>query len=463
MTFPVTKSILKHSWLGVGLVFLPAASFSAETVLGSYGQTQLQVDTGDAVMTTCLQFIANGDGNASTGSSNLFTTCGKMVHSAVELSGGPNLGLSLGITSDELAVSLQQIATEEFAATQSMASEISNNQVNTAMGRLANLRSGVKGLSLAGNYPSTAPNTFYHSTGMAAGDDMSPLGMFVTGQYTTGDRDDTDRTDAFDFDGYSLTVGLDYKMSHNLILGGALTYHDIDSDFDKTPTVSGGDIDSDGWGVIFYGSWYNDNLYVDGMLGFGQSDYDIKRNVFIPTNNNVAGISEVAKADTDSDDFTASIGVGYDIASGNMTISPNARLTYVKVDVDGYREKGLPTSGLNLDVDGEDWDSLTSVIGAQLSWNISQDYGVLVPQVSAGWVHEFENDDQEFTATYIFDPRKIVMRARTDKPDRNYFEAGIGVSAVLKGGMQVFANYDTVLGFDDLDQHIFSLGARWEF
>ena len=52
---------------------------------------------------------------------------------------GPT-GDSLGLSADELAFALQQIATEEFGATQSMANEISSGRMQAIMTRLLELR-----------------------------------------------------------------------------------------------------------------------------------------------------------------------------------------------------------------------------------------------------------------------------------------------------------------------------------
>jgi len=462
----------KTKLLCLGLLLTPySTSFaSAQTNLGSLGQTQLQQDTGDAVQLTCGGFIAAG---TVPGTTPLFDTCRAMVHSGNEITGSGPTRDSLGLTPDELAASLQQIATEEFAATQSMASEISNNQMNTSLTRIADLRSGSRGFSFVGLFPQQMqngnsavnqnPRWIQPVTGSGAGDNWAKLGGFLTATYGTGDRDSTERTNGFDYDSISLTGGLDYRINSNVILGAALSYHEIDSDFDTKPTVAGGDVDSDGWGGFLYGTYYTDNAYFDATLGYGQSDYDTRRNIIIPSNTGIAPINETAKGSTDSNDYSASIGAGYDIVNNALTYGPYARLSYLSVDVDNYSEKGADASGLNLNVEGQKWKSLTSVLGAQFSYSMSQNFGVLIPRGNIGWIHEYDNDKQVFTATYVADPRQNILKASTNSPDRNYFELGLGVSAVLKSGVQIYANYDTILGFDDLTEHLLSVGGRWEF
>jgi len=350
------------------------------------------------------------------------------------------------------------------------------NQAGNVITRLVELRRNVRGFSLAGlHYPGKTQTLAADTPDLYAGGGQrggaasadqpgGRLGAFINGSYSTGDRDDTVWTNEFDFDTYGLTGGVDYRFTDNLVFGLALSYHDVDADFDEKPTVSGGSVDADGWGGFLYGTWYADRFYVDALAGYAKTDYDTKRDIFIPNNNDpTQNINETAKGSPDSDDYTVGIGAGYTLGSGALSYGPYARLTYYEVDIDDYQEKGAEASGLNLKVDGQDWESLTTVLGAQVSYAISQNFGVIVPQGQVGWVHEFENDSEEFTAVYVDDPRQNELRAETNDPDRDYFEVGLGVSAVFKGGTQAFIYYDTVLGFDDLTDHIVTVGGRMEF
>ena len=118
---------------------------AAETNLGGYGQTQLQQDTGDAVQFTCGGFVAAG---TQPGTVPLFDTCRAMVHTANELTGTGPTADSLGLSEDELAASLQQIATEEFGSTESMATEISTDKTANVITRLNDIRGGAHGVNV---------------------------------------------------------------------------------------------------------------------------------------------------------------------------------------------------------------------------------------------------------------------------------------------------------------------------
>ncbi|MEM6485689.1 MAG: autotransporter outer membrane beta-barrel domain-containing protein [Pseudomonadota bacterium] len=446
-------------------IVVPLTTHAQDTTLGGFGETQLQQNTGDSVQRTCGGFVASG----ADPSIPLFATCRAMVHTANDLAdnGGPSRD-SLGLTSDELAASLQQIATEEFAATSSMASEMTHTRLDPVVNRLIELRNGARGFSVAGLYPEnedeSIAQTGWQALGGAAagGEPGGPLGGFANINYGTGDRDSTSRTDQFDYDSVNLVAGLDYRVSDSFVIGFSVNYYDVSADFGTGPTVSGGGIDTDGIGGSVYGSFYSGNFYLDLIAGIAESNYDIERSILIPSNTSISSISATARAGTDSTDVTAGVGLGYNFQNGALDWGPYLRITYLSVDVDGYEESGAESVGLNLRVDGQEWESLTATLGAQFNYAISQDFGVIVPYVRAGFVRQFENDSVGTTAVYIDDPRANELIAFTDDPDETYAELSIGLSAIFKGGMQGFLTYDTLIGFGDLSTNVFTLGLRFE-
>ncbi len=450
-------------------------AYDPQTPLGRIGQTALQQQTGDAVNIVCPQLGALPSRSAAQ--QDLFDRCGNMVGNAFQIEGinRAPLAKSLGLTPDQLAAAVQTVANEELASTKTMATDISAAQVNSAIARLSSIRSGVR-FSVAGlaiddfdAYAALDPRLQGQAggTGGAAGDSLDgKWGFFITGNYGFGNRDGTPREDAFDYDRWGLTAGADYRVTDNLVLGGMVGYSNINSDFDTTPTVAGGGVDADAWGLGLYGTYYIDNFYVDGLVSWNQTSYDIDRRIYLPIGADPGTVAvqetdRMAKGSTDSSDWTASLGAGMDFNRDNLSYGPFARLTYAQADVDGYSESGA--FGLNLTVDDQNWESLTSVLGARISAALSQSWGVLVPQARLGWVHEFKNDSQTFTAFYTVDPQQNPLLALTDDPDRDYMELGIGVSAVMPGGLQAFLDYQTLLAQEYLTDNIFTLGVRAAF
>lgn len=107
--------------------------------------------------------------------------------------------------------------------------------------------------------------------------------------------------------------------------------------------------------------------------------------------------------------------------------------------------------------------SLTTNLGVFASVAISTDWGILLPQVSAEWVHEFEDDQRTITFRFVEDPGSTLFVFQNDPPDRNYANVGGGVVAVLPGGFLPFVSYVAQVGYEDQFKQTVTFGLRYEF
>ena len=296
-------------------------------------------------------------------------------------------------------------------------------------------------------------------------------GTFINTTLALGNKEETAREPGFDLDALSMVAGLDYRLSDSFILGLSLAYSRLDSELER----GGGDVERDGFGVGLYSTWYQGDFYVDFLAGVAAGQYDLLRNVGYSVANKSGGttiVDQAFTADTDATDVTLALGGGYAWSFGGFGLTPFVQATYLHSDIDGYREslRGSNTSpgfGLALAVEDQEVKSLTSNVGVNLTKNINASWGVLTPYLRADWEHEYLNDSRDIVAGFaVVDPaydalNRIIIP--TDDPDRDYFNLGLGLSAVLPGGLQGFLDYSTVLGYNDLELHQFVVGLRWEF
>jgi uncharacterized protein with beta-barrel porin domain len=472
----------RRVWTGAtaGLVTVLGFMLSAtgqghadDLINGDLQGTTLQVNTGIGVQTACGGFLANPDETRTSLESALFTRCGEMVHTFRSLRGqdnaDPDLVLESITTEEELAAALQQIAGEETLSPGSMATEAARDQFTGIAARLAALRVGAMGFTIAGlpstpadpsNYATTldVPATSPVRGGAASADQpelVKDLGGFVNLVGGLGDKDATDLEDGFDYNAAGITAGVDYRVSDRLVLGVAFGYNSVQTDFDERGTVTGGGIDNDNYAASLYGSYSAQDYYIDGIVTYGWSDYDMRRRVYYDVQN------KVATADTESDQYSLAVGAGYEAHKGALSFGPQVRVSYLNLDIDGYEESGAEE--LNLAVDDQEVESLTTAVGGQVAYTISHKLAVIRPFATAEWHHEFDDDSQVISTHYVNDPRQHILELQTDDPDRNYFLVGAGISGVLPGGAQASLSYDTVLGLDDVTSHTFTLAARLEF
>lgn len=387
---------------------------------------------------------------------------------------------------------IQQLASEEIATQATGSIEASTKNIGT---RLAAARAGITGINLQrfslglDNQPFTPlpPPTLVASLlPFAAVGSAIPaksegifrrLGIFVNGNFAFGDKDPTRNESGFEFTSAGVTVGADYRLTDNFILGVALNYQATDHDLDDTLTINqqtlssvpGGGIDTQIFNVSLYGTFYIQKFYIDSIITLGWSDYDIRRIIRYDNQHNGAGetvpVDQVATANTDGNQFSFSFGLGYDFTLGGLTVGPYARINYLIVNIDGYRESidnTDPGFGWALAFRDQDADSLLSVIGAQASYAISTGFGVILPQVRFEWNHEFANDRRTITANFVADPERQPIRFTTDAPDRNFLVLGAGLAVTLPHGWSAFGDYEALLALEDFSRHAFTVGVRKE-
>ncbi|MDX1654530.1 MAG: autotransporter outer membrane beta-barrel domain-containing protein [Candidatus Competibacteraceae bacterium] len=455
-------------WFGMALTLTAGPTVAQETTLGSFGRTQLQIDTGDAVQRVCGGFARQEVIADTPAKRDLFAVCRSMVHTANELADSQGATRdSLGITAEALAFALQQVASEETIAPATALTDTSFGQLNQVFSRLVALRGGAAGLSLGsldiefGGERVNLAQLLDTGGGAGDGNDWGRLGAFINGHLGFGEVDATDRQDGFDYDLQAIVAGADYRLSDQAVLGAAVSYSNLDSDFEQSSTVAGGGVEADGYSLSLYGTWYRDEIYLSGVLGYGRTDFDLERRIIIPSQTMVAGVDRTARSETDSDQWLLSLSAGYEQNDGALTYGPYLRVDYLDAEIDGYNEQGA--LGLNLTVDDFEVESLVGTLGGRFSYAISRSFGVVVPQARVEWHHEFQNDSQTIEARYLNDPQNILLAVETENPDRNYFSLGLGVSGVFPNGLQAFADYEATVGQEDVEDHLVTAGVRWEF
>lgn len=450
--------------------------FVASNNLGRINGTELQQRTGNSVQAVCGGFLGEDSAEMESRTElqgRLFARCGEMVHTnnRIQDNGGP-VARDLGINETELNAALQSIAGEEIAAAGSLATESAIGQSNSINTRFTAILSRVTKLQVSSLNPQgsngllvASDESFSAGGGNAGDDDFTsgiPLGLFVNVIGGTADRDVTDGEDGFDADASGVTVGGEYRVKSNLVVGLAVGLENTDVDFRTSATVAGGGLESDQTNVTAYGLYFKGNSYVDVALGFGSGTYDLERRITIPDSTSATGtFNDTAIASTDSSSVRFSVGVGTESTNGIFTGAPFARLSYLNLDIDGYEESGAEE--LNLNVRSQSIDSVALGLGARILATISTSRAIVLPQVSVEWVHEYSDSRRQIVSSYVHDPRGNLLTLVTDSPDRDYATVGFGVSAVFRGGFQAFAEVKSLLTLKDIDQTILAGGLRYEF
>lgn len=373
------------------------------------------------------------------------------------------------VTLDEDGNQLRQIAWEENAAISTLSVETSNGQLGNLGARLSALRQGAAlGFDLRGlalnidgqtiRGPFLASIEEGATTTQQISNPNNRFGLFLTGTVSFGDKDGTRQENSFDFDTIGITGGVDYRVSDNVIMGLALGYASMDADFDAFDD----EVEVDGFSASFYSTYYMKDFYVDFIASGGSNDYETTRNVVLDVNNDGnVDFGGTAKGDTDGTQFNVGLGVGYEYKVAGAILGPYAQVNYFNADIDGFTETGADP--LNLEIGDQNIESLISVVGGQASYTIRTELVDLVPQVRAEWWHEFENNSRSIQASFAADPDDVTKIIPTNDPDRDYFNVGVGLVGVFSEDATAFLEYQTVLGLEDVTNHIVRAQLRVNF
>lgn len=281
------------------------------------------------------------------------------------------------------------------------------------------------------------------------------LGVYVNGEFSKGQRINTGRELGYDADNAGLTIGADYRLTDQFLMGAAFGYADDKSQF----KLNRGQLLNRGYSGSIYGSYsVTDNFFVDGIFTYTHNDYDSERRLKFPSAGKyVLGSSY---SDHQGDQQRLSAGAGYQWPMGPWTLGLNARSEYGRVNIDPYAESG--ETPYNLRFDKQFQQSVLSSLGWQVNYVYSTPWAVLQPQLNLDWWHEFMNNSRTILA-YKANGPAYPGKIRTNDPDRDYLTLRAGVSAVFAHGLSSFMQYETLLEnrYDTL--HTARVGVRWDF
>ncbi len=455
---------LRHSAVVIAYIFAVSSANAATTdatdttvstkaaptnsiLAATPGLTSLQQVTGAGVQKVC-GLLTPISSSLQGAQQDLFNQCRAMVQTGNQIQGTGATTDSLGLNSAGLGSALQNVATEEMATPSKISTNTLSGQVSTINSHLLNLHK----LNLGGG----------------SGDDDGSLlskriSTFMNGVGGFGDIKATTQENAANFNNAGVILGADYRITDRFLTGLAFGYTHIGADYQTNIDVAGGSTDADVYNLSLFSTYDIEDFYVDGSFTYGWSNYDVSRRVVVLSNNSssTGGANSVATSNPNGDQYSAALGLGYNFHRAALNMSPVVRVNYFHGQIDSYSEQGA--FGLNLDVNKQNFESLQSSLGGQISYAFSQSFGVITPQASFSWNHEFMNDSRNITARYSADPNFISFNAVTNSPDRDFVILGAGVSSVLQGGVQLLFNYQTLLGYDRVTSHGFTGGVRLEF
>jgi outer membrane autotransporter protein len=291
------------------------------------------------------------------------------------------------------------------------------------------------------------------------------LGVFVTGTLRRGTQSDGDAEAGFDFKNTGFTAGADYRLGTSYVLGVAAGYGKSTTRFDD----SGGRLDAKHTSFSLYGSYFTERFHLDWQAGFGHETYDLGRDINYDSSSLSVGCNGVScsvgtSGDTSAHEYNFAVSSGYSFNRAAWEFGPTVELDYHHVSVAGFDESG--PSGLDLSVHGMSTASLVSKLGGTASYAWKTAWCVVLPQLSARYLHEFQNSARaelmNFAADTLPGASDRAFAVYTEQPDRNYFDWKASVLFQFPYGISGFVNYGGLVGLRNISAKELNVGLRLE-
>ena len=289
------------------------------------------------------------------------------------------------------------------------------------------------------------------------------LNVFISADYEHFQKQTTRFEPAYKNYIWRGAIGADYLLD-GVTIGGALRYAHDNGKFGGSGSPG---FETNAYGLVVYSHYVPaDNAFVSGSFGYMRQNFDIERAVFFDPDGTgdptiPPAFLGITRGKPNGNEFQVQVNGGYDFRSESITVGPILGVNYLYDDIDNYHERG--NTGLELKYSDMEEQSLTSRLGAQGSIAISTTFGVIVPQVTGEYVHEFMDPQRKTEFRFVEDAAKVRFRFQNDKPDRDYFEVGAGVVLQLADGIAPFVSFRTLLGYNQYASRQVTAGARFEF
>lgn len=262
----------------------------------------------------------------------------------------------------------------------------------------------------------------------------------------------------------TLTVGADYRLTANTILGAALSFTDSQTKYGS----SNSELDSQMFNLIAYSSFYIKQLWIDVSASYGINKFDQDRNIVCsgPGAGSATCIAWQNTYESDYDGSTASLnlGVGYDFSLQAWTLSPFIQWSGGQNSTDSYQETAATASSSTalLEIDKQKRYFSTVSSGTYIRYVINTKKAVLIPTLRLSASHELKDDPTNISGRLLGASNGDFVLT-TNAADSTYATIGLGLSFQLQNGNSGFFDIETTEAYENLDQYKATFGWRWEF
>jgi autotransporter-associated beta strand protein len=269
-------------------------------------------------------------------------------------------------------------------------------------------------------------------------------GFFVTGLGEFTNVDSTPNANGYDVNTGGITLGVDYRVTSYFAVGllGGYAHNNVN-------LTGGGNIDVNGGTFGAYATLFGDGFYLDAAVTGGPNGYDTHRTALVGS----------ASGSTEGADLNVVVSAGYDWKYGNFSIGPTASFEFGYVGLDGFSETG---SLAPLKFPDQNTESEITTFGAKATYQWKIGNILLIPQVSAGWQHEYGSVAYQVVAGFA-SGAGTSFTVNGPAIGRDSLLIGAGVSMIWSDRISTYVFYDGDVARTNYDSHTVTGGFRITF
>ncbi len=246
-------------------------------------------------------------------------------------------------------------------------------------------------------------------------------GLWINGMIGGGDTARHAGNAGFDVDNWSLTGGVDYRLTEALFLGVAGGYSRLSSTFD-----GGRDrLEGDTHALHLYGGFSGaSGLSLDGSVSWVRSRFDLERYLPGPGSRDLRQLDSLAKGSPDAAQRAAALGVTWYVQSDIWTVAPTLQYQWIDTRMDAFEESG--TSIFRLAYARQDLVTRSLSGGLYGDLTLATGVGSFRPYGRALWYANSGTGARNLLAEFAEGgaPMNAVMAA---EPDRSYATVELGL------------------------------------
>jgi outer membrane autotransporter protein len=269
-------------------------------------------------------------------------------------------------------------------------------------------------------------------------------GIWVTGFGDFVNVDNDGSTKGYGFTTGGVTVGIDYRLTRNFVIGLMGGYSHTWTGLNPTGSI---DVDT-GWGGAYAG-YFDHGFYLDGAIFGGHYTFESVRQALFGD----------ANGSSDGSEFSTFVATGYDFHFGQLTIGPTAALQYTYASLNGFNERG---SVAPLTVSSDSQNSLRTDLGFRTWYDIHARQATVRPFLRAAWEHEYLYSALPISANLVDIPSSpVTILGPSLGHDSAVINAGLSVQWSPR--LSAYVSYDGQLGRSRYNSNGVSGGFKYAF